>query len=397
MKNIKDINDIKYRIIFLCTWLLIMCFQNIFPLHEFKPAFNYKIIGYWPFALFGEFFGSTGIMITAVFLNSLYIWMLAWILDRYKCRLRILLLLPLCVIGCMVWFYRSPRTYDTYIKLVSGNVFHSSVTSWEEYVKDCVIPYSVSGGVLGLYIVLVIAVVHSFAASLYEKKFNKPFKTMWVDICRVCKRILHSEVGATVLGISIIMFIYSCCFWEWPSMIVGGVVANVDYLFGKQSIKSCGMPSNYWSAYGGILKEYYGVDRKQIAACIVTCSQAGYARGYNYFSGKRIKRKFKKDYLFDEAYIFAKKSCEEKREDYKIPAEIYNEIKISEELAKQTSTDLRFGYMFDTPIKLDGKTNPNAMEEYLNSLRDDWMERLELSPAADSAQKLMAILSRGMT
>jgi hypothetical protein len=120
------------------------------------------------------------------------------------------------------------------------------------------------------------------------------------------------------------------------------------------------------------------VEREQIAGCIVTTWQVGYSSGYNSVSVKRIQKKFKKDYLFDEVFYLAQRIREDSSRGSK-PVRTWDGFVIPEATLRRTSTDASFGYTFSNPVKLNGGAKGENAMVYLGCLRDDFFERFTIT------------------
>ena len=194
-------------------------------------------------------------------------------------------------------------------------------------------------------------------------------------------------------GIAVLSFLLGHVF-ELPSNIVGGIVANIDMMRGRYKIKCCGMPSSSAWMMGKLLRTQYGVERDQIACCRVTTWQRGYANGYNFFSAKRIQKKFKKDYLFEEASYLAQLVCED-HDRGSAPVRTRDGFVIPEATLRRTSTDPSFGYTLSNPVKLNGGEKGEKVMVYLSRLRNEYFDGFTIThPGHFQADKNCHVIER---
>ena len=82
--------------------------------------------------------------------------------------------------------------------------------------------------------------------------------------------------------------------------------AEADLKAGKLAVEEFGMPSPVYAEAERLLRVRYGIESRQVAACIVSKEIAQHAEGYNRIMKAEIARRYGAD-VFDRAYEEAKK------------------------------------------------------------------------------------------
>lgn len=181
-------------------------------------------------------------------------------------------------------------------------------------------------------------------------------------------KILTTSKWILRLFVAVVLFLFFGQIFELPGRTAGVIVANIDTMFGRYRIKCCGMPAANFPIMGKLLRTHYGVERDAIAGCTVTVWQNGYSSGYNSVSAKRIQKKFKKDYLFEEVSYLAQRMWEDRHRGSNV-VQTLDGFVIPDATLKLTSADPSFGYTLSNPVKLNGGTDGTTVMVYLKRLR----------------------------
>jgi len=181
-------------------------------------------------------------------------------------------------------------------------------------------------------------------------------------------KILTTSKWILRLFVAVVLFLFWGQIFEMPGRMVGAIAANIDAMFGRYRVKCCGTQFAVDQIWGKLLRTNYGVERDSIAGCIVTVWQGGYSCGYNSVSKKRIQKKFKKDYLFEEVSYLAQRMWEDRHRGSN-DVQTLDGFVIPDATLKRTSADPSFGYMLSNSVKLNGGTDSKTIMVYLKRLR----------------------------
>lgn len=100
----------------------------------------------------------------------------------------------------------------------------------------------------------------------------------------------RSKVLATItITIVLLLVIW---IWDLTAAARGGLMARFDLARGRYAVLAYGLPLGGSDEYARLLKERYGIERRQIALCIVDKSTMAYADSYNQLSVAAAQRKF---------------------------------------------------------------------------------------------------------
>jgi len=215
---------------------------------------------------------------------------------------------------------------------------------------------------LPLLVVLVLNVIANPKMAPIAKYVRSVVSQLMRLLCTPTKLI-------PILGGTVILLLLLGQIFELPGRTAGVIIANIDTMCGRYKIKCCGLPSSSASLMGKLLRTHYGVEREQIAGCIVTTWQMGYSSGYNSVSSKRIQKKFKKDYLFQEVSYLAQRMWEDRYRGSNL-VQTLDGFVIPDATLKRTSADPSFGYTLSNPVKLNGGKDSKTVMVYLRRLRD---------------------------
>jgi hypothetical protein len=91
--------------------------------------------------------------------------------------------------------------------------------------------------------------------------------------------------------------------WAWDSSasLRGTLAAGFDLARGHIALLAYGLPPGYRDEYTHLLKERYGIERRQIALCLVSKSLTDYADSYNRMSVAAAKATFHRDVFTETA------------------------------------------------------------------------------------------------
>lgn len=152
----------KFRITFLSIWLTFMLGLLFFPGFECRGLAGGMIIGYWPFAIGGEFQSGHSTLAVMFLLSIIQIWLLSWILDTCKSKLRIQYALPLFITGGMVLLFWKSPSYKEWASIMGVYVGDGYVIPRWHYLRASVISLTICGGVFGIYLTIIVGFCLSF-------------------------------------------------------------------------------------------------------------------------------------------------------------------------------------------------------------------------------------------
>lgn len=100
----------------------------------------------------------------------------------------------------------------------------------------------------------------------------------------------RSKALATITIIIVLLLI--AWMWDATASARGRLMARFDLARGHYAILAYGLPPGGSDEYARLMKERYGIQRRQIALCIVSSSTMAYADSYNRLSVTAAQRKF---------------------------------------------------------------------------------------------------------
>ncbi len=89
--------------------------------------------------------------------------------------------------------------------------------------------------------------------------------------------------------------------WDATAAVRGTLEARFDLARGHYAILAYGLPPGGRDEYTRLLKERYGIERRQIALCIVDSSTMAYADSYNHISVPAAQSRFGQD-VFENSW-----------------------------------------------------------------------------------------------
>ena len=98
--------------------------------------------------------------------------------------------------------------------------------------------------------------------------------------------------------IAIPLFLWAC---DLTASLRGTLGARFDLAHGHIALLAYGLPPGYRDEYTHLLKERYGIERRQIALCLASKSLIDYAHSYNRLSVAAAQAKFHRDVFTETA------------------------------------------------------------------------------------------------
>ena len=159
-----------HRFVFAATWLLGVIALIFYPGFEIKGLVFGLVIGYWPFALFGEC-GDAITLLSMFLLSAIEVGLCAWIMDKYNVTKKIWAVLLFSIIaGVVIIYYSSADYYDTWrfstISLVVPEGYDLTVSDFNNLY---LIPKMIGGGMIGLYLATAFSFLYAIGISIFKK------------------------------------------------------------------------------------------------------------------------------------------------------------------------------------------------------------------------------------
>lgn len=110
---------------------------------------------------------------------------------------------------------------------------------------------------------------------------------------------IRSKILATIaILVGLILLVWT---WDATAAVRGNLDAKFDLARGHYAILAYGLPPGGRDEYTRLLKERYGIERRQIALCLVDSSTMAYADSYNRISVPAVQSKFGQD-VFEQTW-----------------------------------------------------------------------------------------------
>jgi len=160
----------KQRLVFIGVWLLGIIALMIYPGFEAKGLAWGLIIGYWPFALCGEY-GDTITLLSMFVLSAVEVGLCAWIMDKYNVTKKIWAVLLFSIIaGVVIIYYSSADYYDTWrFSTISSVVPEGYDLTVSDFNNLYLIPKMIGGGMIGTYLATAFSFLYAMGMILYKK------------------------------------------------------------------------------------------------------------------------------------------------------------------------------------------------------------------------------------
>ena len=104
--------------------------------------------------------------------------------------------------------------------------------------------------------------------------------------------MFHKTKSCPIIILAIPLLLWA---WDSTASIRGAIDAGFDLARGRIVLLAYGFPPSYRDEYTLLLKERYGIERRQIALCLVSKSLVAYAGSYNRLRVAATKAKFHRD------------------------------------------------------------------------------------------------------
>lgn len=164
----------KHRLVFVGAWLLGVMALMIYPGFEAKGLVWGLIIGYWPFALFGEC-GDAITLLSMFLLSAIEVGFCAWIMDKCNVTKKVWAGLLFAIIaGVSIAYCLNSDKFDTYKTsqwvVAAENTpelnYEFTISDFNNiYLK----PNMIVGSMRGLYLATALGLLYTGGMILYKK------------------------------------------------------------------------------------------------------------------------------------------------------------------------------------------------------------------------------------
>lgn len=166
---------ITHRFFVLAAWSALLLTLLIYPGFEVKGLAFGTIIGYWPFAFWGEL-GDGITLLSMLALSAIEVWLCAWVMDRANLTKKAWGVLLFSILAGAATIY-ALDDYD-FEDWVGSPAVSAAMESPEvhyeparrDFNREIVIPKVLAGGMLGLYAATAMCFLSSVALILSRNR-----------------------------------------------------------------------------------------------------------------------------------------------------------------------------------------------------------------------------------
>ncbi len=164
----------KHRLVFAGVWLLGVTALMIYPGFEAKGLVWGLIIGYWPFALFGEC-GDAITLLSMFLLGAIEVGFCAWIMDKCNITKKVWAGLLFAIIaGVSIAYCLNADKFDTYktsqwVVAAENTPELNYEFTLSDFNNIYLIPKMIVGGMIGLYLATAFSFLYAIGISIFKK------------------------------------------------------------------------------------------------------------------------------------------------------------------------------------------------------------------------------------
>ena len=164
----------KHRLVFAGVWLLGVMALMIYPGFEAKGLVWGLIIGYWPFALFGEC-GDAITLLSMFLLSAIEVGFCAWIMDKRNIAKKIWVGLLFAIIaGVSIAYYLNADQFDAYktsqwVVAAENTPELNYEFTLSDFNNIYLIPKMIVGGMIGLYLATAFSFLYAIGISIFGR------------------------------------------------------------------------------------------------------------------------------------------------------------------------------------------------------------------------------------
>jgi len=164
----------RHRLVFIGVWLLGVIALVIYPGFEARCFAMGLVIGYWPFAIFGEC-GGIITLLSMLILSAIEIGLCAWIMDKHNITKKVWAGLLFAIIaGVSITYCLYSDEFDTCKTLPWVVAAESSPELNYEFTRSdfnniYLIPIMIAGGMIGLYLATAFSFLYAIGISIFKK------------------------------------------------------------------------------------------------------------------------------------------------------------------------------------------------------------------------------------
>ncbi len=164
----------KHRLVFIGVWLLGVIALLIYPGFEARGFVMGLIIGYWPFAIFGEC-GAAITLLSMFLLSAIEIGLCAWVMDKRNITKKVWAGLLIAIIaGVSIAYCLNADKFDTYkycawVAAAENSPELNYEFTPSEFNKIYLIPKMIVGGMIGLYLATGFSFLYVIEISIFKR------------------------------------------------------------------------------------------------------------------------------------------------------------------------------------------------------------------------------------
>lgn len=174
----------KHRLVFLGTWLLGVALLLIFPGYEAKGFVFGLIIGYWPFAAWGELSSHGVIFFIMLALSATEMGLCAWMMDKFQVSRKFwYVMLSFILVGLIWLFCLNVRNFDSVrgsaaIQAAENSPELNYEFNRSDFNRWYLIPKTIVGGMYGLYFATAFGLFFAFGLGIRKMStwYRKPYE-----------------------------------------------------------------------------------------------------------------------------------------------------------------------------------------------------------------------------
>jgi len=172
----------KHRLVFIGVWLFGVIALLIYPGFEARGLAMGLIIGYWPFAIFGEY--TPKITLLSMFiLSAIEIGLCAWIVDKRNITEKVWAGLLFAIIaGVSIAYYLNADKFDTYkacqwVTAAENTPELNYEFTRSEFNNINLIPKMIVGGMKGLYLATAFSFLYALGVTVARLILQRHFSS----------------------------------------------------------------------------------------------------------------------------------------------------------------------------------------------------------------------------